>query len=320
MSSASLTDGAEIALHTFQDIAKRLGESIDGCSTVAEACARAPTSAIACNILLKLRLFTKSVASGGGLKHQLKPASNGAEVQLVVHHVQALTSDQHASLRQSSARIHTIRFVFRALDTALPLAYGCLIFTIKPTPLAGADEWRALHRAPAQRQRMRATPDWTLSVVRASDRALILQLLEDVYNMADFIPTEMRVSLEPIEDVDYQARTAASRKRGALASETDDESAARGSLIGYALHFTGMPSFDDSFLAHLAQKYDSRWLGFALIFPHTRQRTPLAEPVLVPQRIVIKLTAETALVGAATQTAALKGARRLTRKLAAVRS
>lgn len=317
MTSSLVTDSADLAFEQLCGIANRLNEPIDGCASFVTASAKAPTSAIVYNLLLKVRSLVKHATPPIEIKYQLKPASNGSEVLVVINKVPSLTAAQHAALRQLSPRIHTIRFQFRTLDTADPLGYGCMVFAIKLQPLESAEQWRALFRQPPQRQRMCATPDWTLTVVRNNDRGLVLAVIDDVYNMTEFMPTDMCVSLEPIEDVNYQTHTAASRKRGALASETDDESsAAHGNVIGYALHFTDVPSFDDAFIAYLSNKYESRWVGFALVFPHMRQRGN-GSGVRVPQRFVVEISTETAPLGAA-QAHATKGARRLVRKLHAV--
>jgi hypothetical protein len=293
--------------HMFCAVAERLNEPVAGFTTVAAASAAAPNSAVVWNILHKLQSMCVRDAKA---QHQLLRAEGG-QVVLKVHHMKSLTSEQLSSLRQISTRINQVRFVFRAPDTTDTLGYGSMLFTIAETPV---EELHMLYAAPLQRQQMLAAPDWRNSVVRSNDRALVIAVVDDVFNMGEFMPTSMRYSLEPIEDVDYKART---KKRGAaVASETDDESLAlNGNVVGYALHFTDVPSFDDSFIAFMQHKYDERWIGFALVFPHLR---PVRgdELLAVPQRLVVQISAETALLGGA-KAHATKGARRLARKVQA---
>jgi len=293
--------------HMFCAVAERLNEPVAGFTTVAAASAAAPNSAVVWNILHKLQSMC---VREGKAQHQLLLAE-GNQVVLKVHHMKALTGEQLASLRQISPRINQVRFVFRSPDTTDTLGYGSMLFTIAATPV---EDLHTLYVVPQQRQQMLAGPEWHNSVVRPNDRALVIGVVDDIFNMCEFMPTSMRYSLEPIEDVDYKARN--KKRGGAVASETDDESfALNGNVVGYALHFTDVPSFDDSFIAFMQHKYDSRWIGFALVFPHLR---PVRndELLAVPQRLVVQISAETALLGGA-KAHAIKGARRLTRKVQA---
>lgn len=308
--AASSQDSGSLTLETLRQAAERLGESVDACTTVAGATAAAPNAAIVCTLLCRLHAQTAALTSAPRLRHQIKRSPDDGRVLLIVNHVPSLGSEQLKTLRQVSSRIHLVRFLFRSLETAAQLGYGCLVFVIGTEPLAG-DELRALFVSPEQRQLPTVPVDWTDSVVAPADRALVMQVLDDVYNMAEFMPTDMRVALEAIENVDHKASL--KKRTGPLASETDDESARpHGRTVGYALHFTGVPSFDDAFLAHMAHKYQARWAGFQLIFPHVRTRAGRQDTVL--QQLVVHLSAETALL-TGVQEQSGKGARLLARKL-----
>lgn len=308
MAAASSRDS--LTLETLRQAAERLGESVDECTTVAGATAAAPNAAIVCTLLCRLHAQTEALTKSSRLRHQIKRSPDDGRVLLIVHNVPSLGAEQLKTLRQVSTRIHLVRFLFRSLETAAQLGYGCVVFVIGTEPLAD-DELRTHFAPPEQRQRPTMPIDWTDSVVLPADRPLVLQVLEDVYNMAEFMPTDMRVALEPIETVDHKSNL--KKRTGPLTSETDDESAQpRGRTIGYAMHFTGVPSFDDSFLAYMAHKHEARWAGFQLIFPHTRSRGGHHHTAL--QQLVVHLSAETALL-AGVQDHSTKGARLLARKL-----
>lgn len=299
-----------LTLETLRQAADRLGESLDHCTTVAGATEAAPNAVVVCTILCRLHAQIEAgAAAASQLRHQIKRSPDDGRVLLIVNNVPSLTSDQLKTLRQVSTRIHVVRFLFRSPETAAQLGYGCLVFVICTEPLADAKELRLLFAPPEERQTPTAPPDWSSSVVAAADRSLVLQVIEDVYNMSEFMPTDMRVALEAIENVDYKSSL---KKRGALASETDDESVGggvpRGRTIGYALHFTGVPSFDDAFLAHMAHKYEARWAGFQIIFPRSRNTR------IALQQLIVHLSAETALLAGVHEHSG-KGARLLARKM-----
>lgn len=314
MAAAVSAETASLTLETLRQAAERLGESLDNCTTVTSATAAAPNAAVVCNLLCRLHAQHNVPGTPSRLRHQIKRSTDDGRVMLIVSNVPALTSEQLSALRQVSERIHLVRFLFRSLETAAQLGYGCVVFVIGTEPLGGGDgsgdgadeALRACFQPPEQRQTPTMPLDWSESVVAPADRALVLRVLDDVYNMAEFMPTDMRVVLEPIENIDYKS---SAKKRGPLASETDEESGVPpGRTVGYALHFTGVPSFDDAFLAHMAHKYAARWAGFQLIFPHTRrQQTQL-------QQLVVHISAETALVTGAREHSS-KGARLLVRKM-----
>lgn len=310
MSAASGQDSASLTLETLRQAAERLGESVDACTTVAGATAAAPNAAIVCALLCQLHAQTDALTRAPHLRHQIKRSPDDGRVLLIVNHVPSLSCEQLNTLRQVSSRIHLVRFLFRSLETAAQLGYGCIVFVIGAEPLI-ADELRSFFAAPQQRQVPTVPVDWSDSVVAPADRTLVMQVLEDVYNMTEFMPVDMRVALEAIENVNHKASL--KKRNGPLASETDDDSARpHGRAIGYALHFTGVPSFDDAFFAYMAHKYQARWAGFQLIFPHVRTRAGRQDTVL--QQLVVHLSAETALLTGVREQSD-KGARLLARKL-----
>lgn len=311
MATASSRE-TSLTLETLRQVAERLGESLDDTATVENASVAAPNAVVVCTLLCRLHAQIASAAKAPRLRHQIKRSPDDGRVMLIVNNVPSLTADQLKTLRQVSTRIHVVRFLFRSLETAAQLGYGCLVFVIDTEPLDNVAELRTFFLPPDQRQTPTTTIDWTASAVAPADRALVLQVIDDVYNMAEFMPTDMRVALEPIENIDYKANL---KKRGALASETDDESTGgppHGRTVGYSLHFTGVPSFDDAFLAYMQHKYEARWAGFQLIFPHSRTRAGQQQTAL--QQLVVHISAENALL-VSVREHSNKGARLLARKL-----
>lgn len=131
------------------------------------------------------------------------------------------------------------------------------------------------------------------------------------------MPTNMTVSLEPIERTDHQT-TAKRKKRSDANDETtaDSESAAEKlPCVGYALHFANVPSFSDNFLAHLEHKFASRWLGATVFFPHQRRFKRSGVQKIAPQ-LIVSLRAQGA--GAQTKAFQLRGAKRACKKIEAL--
>ena len=308
-----------VTFNTLHDVAARLGESVDGCATVAVAMNQAPTAAIVCSILCLLHDQAELLVKTAELRHQIKVSSaQDGRVSLIVHHVPSLSSEQLSVLRQVSTRIELVRFVFRQPETRAQLGYGWVVCFSGTTPAADADGdreqlLRLAFVVPTDRQRPKVAIDWTNSVVAAGDRTLVLDVLDDVYNMAEFMPVDMLVSLEPIETTDY--RSVYKKRTSALGSETEDEDGdggATGRVIGYALHFSGIPSCDDSFFAYMAHKYKARWAGFQLFFPRTLVRDKTARTSA--QHLVVRISAENS-VPSGVREQGNKGARQLARKL-----
>lgn len=304
----------DVPFDTFRKVAARLNESVDAYKNVAAATLAAPNSAVVCNILHTLSsLIRKRLGAPPALSHQLRKL--GADIELTINYVPSLFCDDVRAIRQISLRIWTVQFVFRSPDTADPLAYGCIIILIKPTSLTV--NVHTLYTPPPQRRARTADIDWDQSAVMASDKNLVLAIIDDVYNMQKFNPVDMWVSLEPIENVDY-TEVIRTRKRNAASQSDvlgdDSTSATHGELVGYCLHFVNVPSCEDTFPAFLMNKYQTRCIGYAILFPQLRKNARLSLSKVIPQRLVIMISTESTLTGVG-QEHAISGAKRLCQKM-----
>lgn len=246
------------------------------------------------------------------LKHSLRYSQGEDRITLNVMHLAALDASDLEALRGFSQRILGVRFQFTSIKNDDPITYGHIIVDILHTQAARTPTL-APYTEPARRRPRVVNPDWSRSVVLEVDRALVMRVVDDVYNMQQLMPARMPMSIEAIEDTDHtQSVQASSRKRKPVdAVENDsDTSRSRVSLVGYCIHFVGVPSFNDNFLTHMAQKYSGRWLGATITFPYARK----SDSALVPQQLMVSIGAEHVLAQAS-RPRAVCGAKRLCKKI-----
>jgi len=271
------------------------------------------------------------------MKHRVLHAPNTDTLSLEISNIDVLGTPELDALRRFAGQCYgSTRFEFRSPTTDELLSCGRIVMRLgtRSTPRANENHTQFVercapssaaivaHYAPPDTRRAQTMQiDWSASVVADVDRALVLELIDDIYNMHQLMPTNMTVSLEPIERTDHQ--TTARTKRKTRAADNDDgeatsaesDSALRAPCVGYALHFVNVPSFSDNFLAHLTHKFASRWLGATVLFPHQRRFKRSGVLQIAPQ-IIVSLRAE----GASAQTKAfqLRGAKRACKKIEAV--
>lgn len=252
------------------------------------------------------------------LKYQLLGARTERRITLVANYLAIMAQQDCDTLLRSEPRVLDLRFQFTSLLEDKHLTYGCLTIDIScttpiDTPIA--------YCPPSQRRTRTKPVDWTRSIVLAGDRTMLLDLIDDVYNIDARMPTTIEQWLEPIlgDGVPLHHHTQngnGKRARGAgKRADSDDESdddasttETIGPLLGYCVSFTHVPSFNLSFLRHLEQKYSGRWLSAMVLFPHESKKPGR---VREPQRLVISLRAETTLVQQAKADAMCSGAKRL---------
>lgn len=306
-----------VSIEQLAAIAERVGEAVEHVEEVddVKTAAQAPNAVLLCNILSTICRAQPRLKK---LEHMIRYTRDDGKIVFHVMKVCVLDATAINALRNLSPRILGMRFQFTSLQSGAPLDNGTLIFDILHTSvqrIAAAP----VYVEPTQRRSRAVEIDWSDNIVLVNDRKAVLAVIDDVYNMHQLMPGKITVSIETIDDADYTrtngvaAQTApalSKRKRNAddAISETVSQSAVP--LLGYCLHFVGVPSFDDNFLVHMAQKYATRWLGGTIIFPRRMNKSN----ILVPCQLLVSLGCEHALVQAS-QPRAICGAKRLCKKM-----
>jgi hypothetical protein len=285
----------------------------DVLQTVADRLNGSVTDAtLVCNILsLILIAQRKRNTHAPTLKHVLRHANGENRIVLQVLNLYALEATDISALRALSHRVLSLRFQFTSQANGDLLGHGLLVVDLLHSAVPRVPPM-PVYTEPAARRALTTPIDWTNSSVHADDRAMVLRVVGDVYNMHHVMPMGITVSMETLDDIDYTRSVVSKRKRDDDEPQQDesDTTTQAAPTVGYCLHFMGVPSFDDSYLAHMAQKYATLWLGATVLFPHTRKHGEL----LVPAQLVVSLRCQHALVQAS-QPRAVCGAKRLCKKI-----
>lgn len=299
----------EIPIENLLSIAQRLGEHQVGKS--AEGLV-APTATLICNILSTILVANRRRdPRAPSLKHMLRHAIGEDRVTLHVYNARALESTDITALRALSTRVLGIRFQFTSPQNDDPLGHSHIIFDVLHSA-AERVPTMPVYTEPVRRRHRTMEINWTNSVVAQPDRAVVLAVIDDVYNMHQLMPVGMSVSIEGLEDTDHTGSASKKRKAGSEPADDGETSTehSKAALIGYCLHFVNIPSFNDNFLTHMAQKHATRWLGATVLFPRTRKSGAL----IIPAQLMVSVGCEHALVQASKPRATL-GAKRLCKKI-----
>lgn len=305
----TMSSTAEIDTDDLNRVAAKLKEPNDS-KTIEEGMRKAPNAMLVCNILVSVLMAQRwRNVKAPSLQHRLRYAPGEDRIVLSVEHVAAMDRANIEAIKALSPRVLGMRFQFTSPEHDDALTSGLVIFDLLHT---GAQRKPVVpaYMAPARR-RTRTTPvDWKDSVVLECDREFVLRVVDDVYNMHQLMPAKMNMSVEAIEDADY-ARCVPAKRKHEDDTPLDDESEntstrTHPALVGYCIHFVGVPSFDETFLDHMARKYATRWLGATVIFPRARWTTP-------PQ-LVVSISCENALLQSSAPRAVC-GAKRLCKKI-----
>jgi len=337
-SSSSLPASAHASAK--RALAARLAETMRGTAHEADVSGTA-------NMLYELLLIVHSAQVAYGrqrarvnIKHRILHAAESETLTLEINHVDVLgTSELEALRRFAGANYGSTRFEFRSPATDELLSHGRVVLRLgvvserRASESDGAfderqrakrDALAAHYAAPDARRAQTMQIDWRTSVVAEADRPLVLELIGDIYNMHQIMPTNITLSLEPIERTDYQSATRAKRKARPHSSahdggdDDDDETQTTSAetdaaaCVGYALHFANVPSFTDSVLAHLQHKFASRWLGATVLFPHKRHFKKSGTHSVPPQ-LIVSLRAQHA--GVQAKAYQVRGAKRACKKI-----
>lgn len=278
MSACDNVDPASQA-RVVKRLQEKLGESMSG---VAQQTLEL-TASMLFELLLTIHLAQRRRnATSDALREQVRHVQGEQSFVFHVSHVEALDQDDIDALhRIGGAQLIDLQFQFTSLTTGDTLQHGLLLISLlvrtgdtASDATAERDRLRIPYTPPPVRRPQTVPIDWRNSIVSQSDQKLVLELLDDVYNMYALMKLGIKVALEPITRANY-ATPSAARKRG-QAAVNGDESASNADTdpdvrpLGYTLHFSGVPSFSDAFTAHLRHKYASRWLSCVVIFPCVR--------------------------------------------------
>lgn len=322
----------------LQHIADKVGEpkpfeispASAGATATSVASELSPTentyTRIICNVLTAFwrientRLPTKKPS----IKYQIIGNRHDRIITLVINYVKILELADCRAIMRGETRLIDMRFQFTSLLDSKALKYGCVSIDIScTTPVGASVPYVAL---PARYRRARTMQiDWSKSVVLKNDRQIVLDLIDDVFNMQEFMPTDITHWLEGLyqqtatvaasngkrhgDDNDY-ARGIAANDDDDNGNESDDTATTTNGdeencrqqqqqIVGYCLSFTNLPSFNLSFLADLKEKYSTRWLTALILFPTNR----------APQRLAISISCETTLMQS--NTIAANGSKRI---------
>ncbi len=294
------------ASHTVRVIEERLAPSIDDESLVAR------TATLIYELIL---LVIGQGRAQGRIKHHIEHVRGAQTLMLDIKGLNTLDwPTVEAMQRAAAGSLLDLSFCFASPETLEPLTSGRISLALhigtdtRALPLAVyLEPERSARRAQTQ------LIDWRASCVsETADQTLLLELVGDVFHMHTTMPAQMQVSLEPVHAVDYSAKRAGKRTRDDATSSGEDRQ-----VLGYALHFAGVPSFSHCFLEHLAQKYRSRWIGAMVIFPHQRRAMrddARTETHLVAPELIISLAKAAKDQPLATRFAT-RGARQLCKKI-----
>lgn len=315
------------AARTEEQLKARLRETMGGGAQEPQI---GPTASMLYELLLAVHTAQVGYGSERGrvrMKHRIEHASGSQRLAVEISNVNVFgTRELDAMRRFARDNFCSAQFQFRSPKTGERLTYGRVLLRVfargalrdesgeaAAARLAAQRAALLPYAAPDTRRPQTMPIDWRESIVARADQPLVLELIDDVYNMHALMPASMSVSLEPIERTDHQST--GKRKQLAADAESTDRSVAPQDCVGYALHFGNVPSFSDAFLVHLAHKFGARWLGAVVLFPSQR-RFKRAGTITTPAELIVSLRAEAA--GPHTKSFALRGAKRACRKVEAV--
>lgn len=314
------------------DIAKRFAHSVSHQPQI-EA-----TSNLFFELIMALSKSQRRRNQGApDLVYKIRHARGEMQLVLIVENLEVI--DQHEDLaelrRIAGENFISARFQFQSEESGDALNYGVIAIALLLRGPQSDDETEEeadarVRAARSQLARAHVQPDlrraatfainWEGSAVRApSDRTLILEMIDDVYNMHQLMPAAITTSLEELVAENHIAvnQTVGGNKKrknrraddeAGLVSSTENSAIDAGRCIGYSVHFVGVPSFDDNFLTFMKHKYGSRWLNAVVIFPHERVGRSM------PPALVLTLACSNAVAKEAQQFS-IVGAKRLCMKV-----
>lgn len=307
------------------DIAEVLHESISG---------EHPNSINVYNLLRAVVATQKGTRCR--LRHLVRHAAGSKQIVLIIFKLAFLTYESIEILRTSSPRITSIRFQFEAVDSRDILDTGTMIVTLQHTSVSKPTFALLYEPVPAA---SRAAPivdvDWSVGKCEMDDRTRILRVIDLVLNMYALMPAALTYSYEGLYDADFtvacqsesveqqsvdatatlSADSCKRKKPVATTVDTQsDQSDSQASLIGYALHFERVPSFDANFLDYLKAQLGIMWLGTVVLFPRTIALKN-GRNVSTFGQLIVTIASSRTRADAATAHA-IVGAKRLCRKMA----
>lgn len=263
---------------------------------------------IICNLLTEVHGLQREhlARHRPDIKYQIIGTRTDRVIVLVVNYIKLIDMASCESIVRAESRIKDIRFQFVSLIDSKPLSCGCLTFDIACRDDVRQSTYAEVPRA-LRRQRT-IDIDWEKTVVEAHDRALVLELIDDVCNLEARMPINIGQWLEGVYSddcnravVDEPNGNGKRARHYAIDDDGDDgtqENNGDGSggdsrrLIGYCISFTNLPSFNYALLAYLKQKYSHRWASALVVFPSAAAAAPAAKQRVqrhFPQRLVVTL-------------------------------
>jgi hypothetical protein len=237
------------------------------------------------------------------LEHRVEHKRGADTLRLRIEGVESIDLlDIDRLHRIGNPHLYGAEFQFFDETSAEPLAHGVLLLSLllrlpDQSVVQRSAQLRRVYAEPAQRRKALIQYNWDNSVVAPADRALVEDLIVRVYNMYELMPSDMRVFLEPIERANYvpnqysatttHAASTATRKRTATSATT----AVSQDVLGYTLHFSGVPDHDESFLRHLESIFGKRLVAAIVVFPHERL-VRKSKVSLMPAELLISLACE----------------------------
>lgn len=297
------------------------------------------TSNLFFELIMALRKSQRRRNQGApDLVYKIRHARGEMQLVLVVENLEVI--DQHEDLaelrRIAGENFISARFQFQSEESGDALNYGVIAIALLLRGPQSDDETEEeadvrVRTARSQLTRAHVQPDlrrpatfainWKGSVVQTpSDRTLILEMIDDVYNMHQLMPAAITTSLEELVAENHMTvnqTVGGGKKRknrrgddeAVLISSSADLSVVDPyQCIGYSVHFVGVPSFDENFLTFMKHKYGSRWLNAVVIFPHERVGRSM------PPALVLTLACSNAVAKEAQQFS-IVGAKRLCMKV-----
>lgn len=238
---------------------------------------------------------------------------SGSVFLLILTRIAVMRSTEVASLYSLSRRVLGVEFRFRDPQTNLALSYGCVVIKLLDATAAVSEATRPVYTPPRERRAQQVEFDFNDAGVEANDRTLIKELCDMVYNIHEIMPCGIAFSLEPITRADFSnvVGVDASLTESTAGKKRKDDSA---DVLGYCLHFVGVPSFGAEFFDYLQTRYNTRYLGANVLFPYSMRLRKLNKDMVSRQRLSIMISAESALPQEVIQHAQV-GAKRLCRKV-----
>lgn len=187
-----------VAQHsTKKALADRLRETMRGTPQEAQI---GPTSDMLYELLLivhKAQVAYGRARANVRMKHRIRHAASDNTFALEITNIDVLGAAEIDALARFAGDCYSAtRFQFRSPETDELLTYGVISLHLFPRgALDGESESehaervaarrasRVHYAAPDHRRKQTMQVDWQASVVLAADRAIVLELIDDVYNM-----------------------------------------------------------------------------------------------------------------------------------------